>query len=179
MRPTRLLVLPALLVAATLQAQGPGDLVRVRGAPTEGWHTGRLVALTDSVLVVRIESGRVRDTASPTLAPGDIATRPMWVRARDDTIPLAAVRQFEVSRHQARRGRRAFVGGLVGGLVGGVLVGTIAAQSESNSSEKGLAALGGAVVGGPVGLVVGAVTGAVTATPTRWEPVALPRPTPR
>jgi hypothetical protein len=172
-------VLPALLGAATLQAQSPGDLVRVRGTPTEGWRTGRLVALTDSVLVVRIEGGRVRDTASRTLATGDVVTRPTWTPARNDTMPLAAVRQFEVRRHQARRGRRAVVVGLVGGLVGGLLLGTIAVQSEpDDSGVKALAAVAGGGVGGAVGLVAGAVTGAVTAKPTRWEPVALPRPTP-
>ena len=179
MRSARLLALPALLLAAALPAQSPGEVVRARGAPTEPWRTGRFVTRTDSVLVIRVESGRVTDAASRTPAPGEVMTRTVWMPARNDTIALAAVRQLEVRRHEAHRGPRAIAGGAVGAIVGGLLFGGIAYQSGDGSEMQALGALIGAGLGAGAGLLVGAVAGATSARPTRWEPVVLPTAAPR
>jgi hypothetical protein len=169
-----LVALPALLLAAALPAQAPGDLVRVRGEPTAPWRTGRLVARTDSALVLRVDREYVRDTA----AGG--ATRGRWMPAGNDTIPLAAVRQLEVRRHAANRGRRAALGAVGGVAVGALLGAALGSQAEGGESDMaGLATVVFAGVGGLTGLVVGTVAGATSAKPTRWESVVLPAQTPR
>ena len=171
----RLLALPALLAATALPAQAPGDVVRVRREPAAPWRTGRLVARTDSALVLRIARDYVRDTTAGGVAPARIR----WIPARDDTIPLAAVRQLEVRRHEANRGRRAAKGGLAMGVVGALLGAALGSQAEEEPDMAGLATVVWAAVGGLTGLVVGTISGAASAKPTRWEAVVLPAPTPR
>ena len=171
-----LVALPTLLLATALPAQAPGDLVRLRGEPAAPWRTGRLVARTDSALVLRIDGEYVRDTTAGAAARG------RWMPARDDTIPLAAVRQLEVRRHKANRGGRAVLGGLVGGIGGGLVGVLLSNAGVGQNPYRGDFNPGPVIIpgiGATFGLLVGAVVGANSAKPTRWEPVVLPAPTPR
>ena len=167
----RLVALPALLLASALPAQVPGDVVRVRGESTAPWRTGRLVARADSTLVLRVDREYVRDTTA-----GGAGGR--WMPAGNDTIPLAAVRQLEVRRHEANRGRRAALGGIGGGVLGALLGGLLGSQAGGDAEVNFLPVIG-AGVGGLAGLVFGGLAGARSATPTAWESVPLPAATPR
>ena len=118
--------------AQTTQTLPRGTRVRVTPATPTQVVVGRLIAVTDSSLVVR------RDR-------GDLA------------IPHSVIQRLEVSQG-TRRGKSALRGALLGSVIGGVVGYYSVTENSYYVDQQGGAAIGaiyGAVCGSLIGLLVG------------------------
>lgn len=150
----------AALAPAAARAQGevrPGVRVRVLApSAADTLFTGRVVAL---------------DSASLLIAPG--------ADAGSLRVPLAEVRQIEVSRGRARATLAGAVSGGFAGAAGGYVLARLAGGGGPCEYVCGAAEAGSAILGGAIGLVVGALIGSDHEHgPERWRGVPVPAAAP-
>jgi hypothetical protein len=145
---TALLAVLSIIGAASAQTAQPiprGARVRVTPATPSPVVVGELIAVNDSVLLVRRQRGS-----------GDI------------TIPRSAVLRLQVSQGTSR-GTSALRGALLGSVIGGVV-----GYYSGNDNGYWVDRRGAAVLGGITGVAGGSLIGLMVGSFERWRDTAVP-----
>jgi hypothetical protein len=131
--------------AQAAQALPQGTRVRITPADPSPVIVGELIAVSDSILMVRRQRG-----------------------AGDITIPRSLVQRLEVSRG-TNRGARALRGALLGLVIGGVV-----GYASGNDNGYWVDRRGAAVLGAATGVAGGSLIGLLVGSFERWRDTAVP-----